>query len=350
MSTEEHIAQLTAQVTALQAQLACHSQSPPPPQPSTAPVPTLKPPKVAAPSPFSHTQDDLDCFKAECSLYLSMRHSKFPDECSNVLFVLSYMKGGTAGPWATQRINSILYLSEAEEVTWAGFVLELNKMFADPNCQATARRKLATLHQGDSSVEELIQEFEIHGPISGLGNIGLVDCFEQAIHPQLQESIYHLEPMPTTWLEWKCKASLLDNQWRRFRDMQPKATTNWMFSSHPPPAIVLTAATSSPSSRLSAPAASSVPQPMDLDRTHLVKRDPCHGLCFNCGKPGHIVKVCQGPGHQNIWNIDATMIPRLAPEDLQFLAESLRVTVTPSVPMTPLPESEGEKTPGDKGF
>src|SRR5258705_5252651 len=156
MSTEEHIAQLTAQVAALQAQLAHCSRSPPPPQPSTAPVPTPKPPKVVTPSPFSGAQDDLDCFKVECSLYLSMRHSEFPDECSNVLFVLLYMKGGSTGPLATQRINSILYPSEAEEVTWAGFVSELNEMFVDPNCQATARRKLATLHQGDSSVEELI--------------------------------------------------------------------------------------------------------------------------------------------------------------------------------------------------
>src|SRR5258708_34317868 len=116
MSTEEHIAQLTAQVAALQAQLACCSWSPPPPQPSPSPVPTPKPPKVVTPSPFSGTQDDLDRFKAECSLYLSMRHSEFLDECSNILFILLYMKGGTTGPWATQRINSILYLSEAEEV------------------------------------------------------------------------------------------------------------------------------------------------------------------------------------------------------------------------------------------
>src|SRR5258706_8675768 len=86
-------------------------------------------------------------------------------------------------------------------------------------------RKLTTLHQGDSSVEELIREFEIHGPISGLGNMGLVDCFEQAIHPRLRESIYRLEPMPSTWAEWK---------------------------------------------------------PMDLDRTNPVKRDPRSGLCFNC--------------------------------------------------------------------
>src|SRR5258705_4489124 len=182
MSTEEHIAQLTAQIAALQAQLACCSQSPPPPQPSAAPPPPLKPPKVSAPSPFSGAQDDLDHFKAECSLYLSMRQSEFPDEHSNVLFILSYMKGGSAGPWAMQKINSILYPANPEEVTWAGFVSELDKMFVDPNRQATAQRNLATLHQGDSSVEELIQEFEIHGPISRLGNVGLVDHFEQAIH------------------------------------------------------------------------------------------------------------------------------------------------------------------------
>src|SRR5258708_9225040 len=119
--------------------------------------------------------------------------------------------------------------------------------------------------------------------------------------------------MPTTWLEWKRKASLLDNQWRRFRDTQPKATTNQIFSSHPPPAIILTTAASPPSSQPSTPAASSVPQPMDLDCTHLVKRDPHHGLCFNCGKPGHIMKVCQGPPAQNLQNINATMIPKLPP-------------------------------------
>ena len=114
-----------------------------------------------------------------------MRQSEFPDERSNVLFILSYMKGGSAGPWAMQKINSILYPANMEEVTWAGFILELDKMFVDPNCQATTQRKLATLCQGDSSVEELIQEFKIHRPISGLGDVGLVDHFEQAIHPCL---------------------------------------------------------------------------------------------------------------------------------------------------------------------
>src|SRR5258705_6667418 len=156
MSTEEHITQLTAQIAALQAQLTHHSWSPPPPQPRAAPPPPPKPPKVSAPSPFSGAQDNLDCFKAKCSLYLSMRQSEFLDKCSNILFILSHMKGGSAGPWATQKINSILYPANTEEVTWAGSISELDKMFADPNHQATTWRKLATLCQGNSSVEELI--------------------------------------------------------------------------------------------------------------------------------------------------------------------------------------------------
>src|SRR5258705_8064745 len=192
------------------------------------------------------------------------------------------MKGGSAGPWATQKINSILF--DAQEVTWARFVEDLDEMFADLNRQATARRKLTTLRQGDSSVEELIQEFEIHRPISGLGDMGLVDRFEQAIHPRLRESIYCLEPMPSTWAEWKRKTSLLDNQWRQFQDTQPKATSAKSSSFCPSSVAPFTiAASSASSSKPSTPPAPSGPQPMYLDPTNPVKRNPCSGLSFNVG-------------------------------------------------------------------
>ena len=56
----------------------------------------------------------------------------------------------------TQKINRILDTANPTETMWAEFTIELNEMFTDPNCQATARRKLTTLHQGDSSIKELI--------------------------------------------------------------------------------------------------------------------------------------------------------------------------------------------------
>ena len=73
-------------------------------------------------------------------------------------------------------------------------------------------------------MDELIQEFELQGPPSGLGDVGLVDRFKQALHPWLRESIYQLHPMPTTWVEWKEKASILDNQWRHFQASQTQTT------------------------------------------------------------------------------------------------------------------------------
>src|SRR5258708_8673258 len=110
MPTEEHINQLTAQ--------------------------------VAAPAPFSGTQDNLDHFKAECSLYLSMRSAEFTDKWSSILFVLSYMEGGSAGPWVTHKINRILDAANSALTTWAEFTIELNKMFMDPNCQEQAHHPM----------------------------------------------------------------------------------------------------------------------------------------------------------------------------------------------------------------
>src|SRR5258708_2882529 len=58
--------------------------------------------------------------------------------------------------------------------------------------------------------------------MSRLGDVRLVHHFEQALNSCLRESIYHLHPMPRTWVEWKREASILDNQWRRFNATCPQ--------------------------------------------------------------------------------------------------------------------------------
>src|SRR5260370_37759990 len=155
--------------------------------------------------------------------------------------------------------------------------------------------------------------------------------------------------MPTTWAEWKHKTSLLDNQWRQFRDTQPKATTTKPSLFCPPPVIASTTAASSSFSKPSATTAPPAPQPMDLDCTNPVKKDPCSGLCFNCGKPGHIAKVCRGPCSQNVWSVDDTPTPRLAPKDLQLLMESVREALLCSMPLMPLREMGGQVNPCTAG-
>src|SRR6266481_4904349 len=103
---KEQVTLLTQQIQALQNQLSAWSLSPPvdpPPLPTTT-----KLLKIAAPTPFTGLQDDLDRFKVECSPYICLQGSEFPDETSWMLFILSYMKGRAAGTWVMHKIQQVL--------------------------------------------------------------------------------------------------------------------------------------------------------------------------------------------------------------------------------------------------
>ena len=123
------------------------------------------------------------------------------------------MKGRATGTWVTHKIQQVLSPSEMP-MMMDEFEAEVNLMFADPNKEATVQQKLSSLWQGTNSINKLIQQFEIHGPMSRLGDIGLVHHFKQALNSHLRENIYQLCLMPRTWAEWKCEASILNNQWR----------------------------------------------------------------------------------------------------------------------------------------
>ena len=56
---------------------------------------------------------------------------------SKMLFILSYMKGGAAGTWATHKIQFILTPSETPMIM-DEFEAEVDLMFVDPNQEATA--------------------------------------------------------------------------------------------------------------------------------------------------------------------------------------------------------------------
>src|SRR5258708_5647751 len=320
---EEQVALLTQQIQVLQNQLSTRSPSPPvdlPPPPTTT-----KLPKIATPTLVTGLQDDLDCFKVECSLYICLRGSEFPDKMSWMLFILSSMKGGDARTWAMHKIQQVLNPS-GTPMTMDEFEAEVDLMFTDPNQEVTAQQKLSTLWQGANSINKLIQQFEVHGPTSRLGDIGLVHHFEQALNSCLRESIYRLCPIPRTWVEWKHKASILDNQWRQFNATHPQMMTSKnpatstmtpMHSATPPPSAPPSTCSPMPSAPSSKPAVDL--QPMDLDR--MKSKNPPR-TCYNCNKPGHIAQNCLEPCTHQVCNADP-----LSLETIQAIAEAIRIAV-----------------------
>src|SRR5258705_9963306 len=132
---KEQVTLLMQQIQVLQNQLSTQTPSPPvdlPPPPATT-----KLLKIAMPTPFTGLQDDLDHFKAECSLYICLQGSEFPNETSRMLFILSYMKGRAARTWAMHKIQQVLHPS-GMPMMMDEFKAEVDLMFADPNQEATA--------------------------------------------------------------------------------------------------------------------------------------------------------------------------------------------------------------------
>src|SRR5260221_409418 len=241
-----------------------------------------------------------------------------------MLFILSYMKGRAAGTWAMHKIQQVLNPSRTP-MTMDKFKAKVDLIFVDLNQEVTAWQKLSTLQQGTNSINELIQQFEVHGPTSRLGDIGLVHHFEQVLNSHLRESIYQLCLMPRTWAEWKREASILDNQWRQFNTTCPQMTVPKnpttstiipMHSATPHPSAL-------PSTHSTPPAPSSKSavdlQPMDLD--HMKSKNP-PWICYNCNKPGHISHNCPEPCAHRVHNADP-----LSLETIQAITEAIRITV-----------------------
>ncbi|KAF8330387.1 uncharacterized protein EI90DRAFT_3124448 [Cantharellus anzutake] len=107
-----------------------------PPGPYSLAWAALVPGYIAPPTTFAGASKDLNCFKVECGIYFHVHMAEFPDTLSQILFVLSYMKGGAVGAWATQRMITLLMVG-SPVITMDEFMAELDAMFQDPNCEAT---------------------------------------------------------------------------------------------------------------------------------------------------------------------------------------------------------------------
>ena len=106
------VLQLQQQIAALQDLIMALQQSQQPPAPAPAPpsVPAssqqFKGLKVAPPDVFNGAMDKPEGFISQLQLFFHGKRHELQDDSDKVILALSYMKGGTAGSWAQDKVKA----------------------------------------------------------------------------------------------------------------------------------------------------------------------------------------------------------------------------------------------------
>lgn len=275
-------------------------------KPSAPPlVPTIK---VAPPEEFDGTLAKAETFISQLTLYFLGR--KVQDNTDRIVFTLSYMKGGTAGPWAKMKVKE--YSAKGEVPPWEDFLAEFRKVFGDPDPAGTARHKLSQLRQGNLTADEYVARFRELKEDTLFNDAALVERFQYGLNSSLVDRIYSLPEMPSTldgWVHWAIK---LDRQWR-----EREATKRLLHSQSRSPSSLSTSKPRSPFTQFtqssvapppvvsssSSPAKQPDVVPMEVDSGWKSVRPPL--VCFKCRKRGHKAAQCTSPVNINSMDYDS---------------------------------------------
>jgi len=116
-------------------------------------------PKFALPQPFDRMMKDTKSFVSFLILYIHGRKAEFLSNGLKIMFASSYIQGGKAQYWKNEAINLIAARQELFK-DFKDFIVQMEAQFSDPSPKATTTRKLKTLRQGSSSVDEYILQFK----------------------------------------------------------------------------------------------------------------------------------------------------------------------------------------------
>ncbi|KIJ34503.1 hypothetical protein M422DRAFT_233468 [Sphaerobolus stellatus SS14] len=149
--------------------------------------------KVASPDVFDGTISRSSAFLNQLSLYF--KGKKITSDDDKITITLSYMKGGTVGPWIKDMTERLI---TEEELRWVTFTKEFKDSFGDPDPAGTAGREMDLLKQGTHTADEYVASFNELKNDTGYNDAALVDKFEKGLNSALVNKIYSLPDMPTT--------------------------------------------------------------------------------------------------------------------------------------------------------
>jgi hypothetical protein len=273
----------------------------PPPEPTARAKPR-------APDTFDGSDpQELDTFILQCSLYITLRRSDFPEEAAKVAFMLSYLKGAPLDWFQTELVNSAV--SPLGYPIWYDsiqlFTTELRRLFGPRDPVADATIALENLRYRDSGkAVKYSLDFNRYALKTGWNDMALTRLYYKGLPDRLKDELVRIG-RPNTLAELQNAIQILDQRyWERQNEISREkriappsnATpgrsdkTTPTRNSAPPPS------SSSPASKNSSRAPPNVTEKLGPDgRLKKEERDYrfANKLCLFCGKAGHVLRDCR---------------------------------------------------------
>jgi len=171
---------------------------------------TQKEVKMNMPTPFTGDRKKLEEFLIETDMYLTMNEDTYNNNNRQIIFALSFIKGGTAGSWKQS------FWTQARENnnlgTWDKFKRALRESFSAPDKEGDAVTKMETETMSGQTANEYIKQFKIYVAESKVTqDRPLVEWFMKGLNTPLLDRILNLENPPTTIRGWYTTVSKMDN-------------------------------------------------------------------------------------------------------------------------------------------
>jgi hypothetical protein len=284
---------------------------------------------IQKPEDFTETKQ-WDKFKRQSFVYLEENRWDFPDGETVIRFLISFMTGGLPEKFAANFIDDLtddlrqrkesardLGLPAPTRPNWGSiedFEAILESTFGDQNKKVNAENQLALLWQGTRTAEEYFQEFDQLVRTAGYQR-NHDDVLVRYLHEQVKQGIidkiYSSSHLPYTYIGWRTTIIEIDGLDRRWAEQKKALATQYSHKPTPAASYLKTATEKRTGTGVTYTGQG---QKMDIDQAK------AKGLCFCCGKPGHMARNCPNKPKFQVRAITT----ELSKEEKEELAKTLR--------------------------